>query len=190
MAESRLQPNAASVADKLRWLMDRAEIQDLLDSYSRGVDHGDLELTRQLYHDGAIDDHGIFSGDGDEFAGYVIPRTQRQFTAMQHHRTTTSMDIRGDDAEVESYWLSVCRNQDGALQLASGRFADHFARRNGRWGVVHRQLINDWTLLLEDPAPGPQDELFLKGRIDQEDAARSLLPRLVKGGFFGNRPRR
>ena len=48
----------------------------------------------------------------------------------------------------------------------------------------------DWTLAMPGPAPGPNDARFLKGRLDQDDAARALLPRLLEGGFFGNRPRR
>ena len=47
-------------------------------AYARGIDHGDEDLIRQVYHDGAIDEHGIFSGEGDAFAAFTVAANPRR----------------------------------------------------------------------------------------------------------------
>jgi SnoaL-like domain len=49
-------------------LQDRQAIQDVLMTYSRGIDRLDRELLLSVYHDDAIDDHGVFVGSPEEFA--------------------------------------------------------------------------------------------------------------------------
>lgn len=48
---------------KLLDRLDRAEIQDCLTRYVRGMDRLDRELARSAFHEGAIDDHVGFVGD-------------------------------------------------------------------------------------------------------------------------------
>lgn len=185
--------DAADISAKVRWLMDRAEIQDLQAAYARTIDHGDLDGLRQFYHDGSIDEHGIFSGSGDEFAlAMTAPDGNAlRFKTMQHHSTTLSMDIDGDDAEVEAYFLCVCVPREGnSLEFTSGRTADRFARRDGRWGLVNRQVIMDWTMSLPEPDPVASDPKFVKGKLGLDDISRQLLPRLAGRGFVPTRPRR
>jgi hypothetical protein len=180
----------AQAADKLQWLMDRMEIQDLLNAYSRGIDHSDAEQMKQVYHPGAVDEHGIFSGDGDEFIHFTTEANRKRFQMMQHHHTTTSMDIREADAEVETYFLCVGKTHDGELHFSSGRSADRFEKREGRWGLVRRQVIMDWTMAMPEPVPGPNDSKFMPGTIEPDDYSRTMLPRLISGGFHPGRPPR
>ncbi len=177
-------------SDKLRWLMDRMEIQDLLNAYARGIDHSDAEIMKQVYHQGAVDEHGIFSGDGDEFIRFTTGVNRKRFQTMQHHHTTTSMDIRADEAEVETYFFCVGKTHNGELHFSSGRSADRFERREGRWGLIRRQVIMDWTMALPEPVPGPNDSKFMKGSIEQDDFSRTMLPRLISGGFHPTRTAR
>jgi hypothetical protein len=53
-------------------LQDRQAIQDVLMTYSRGIDRLDRELLLSVYHDDAIDDHGVFVGSPEEFADWAI----------------------------------------------------------------------------------------------------------------------
>lgn len=168
---------------KVQWLMDRMEITDLLNAYARGIDHSDPAIMRQVYHPDSFDEHGIFSGPGDDFIKFTTDANGKRFQIMQHHHTTTSMDIQETDAQVETYFLCVGRTHDGELHFSSGRSADRFERRDGRWGLVHRQVIMDWTMALPDARLGPNDSKFAKGAIGQDDISRVLLPRLVTGGF-------
>ena len=48
-------------------LLDRQAILDCMRRYCRGVDRRDEALILSVYHPDAIDDHGAFLGDPDEF---------------------------------------------------------------------------------------------------------------------------
>jgi hypothetical protein len=41
-------------------------------TYSRGIDRLDRELLMSVYHEDAIDDHGVFVGNREEFADWAI----------------------------------------------------------------------------------------------------------------------
>ena len=56
----------------VRELQDRQAIYDCLMRYSRAVDRLDRELLLSVYHDDAVDDHGMFVGDPQEFADWVV----------------------------------------------------------------------------------------------------------------------
>lgn len=56
----------------VRVLQDRQAILDCLTAYSRGVDRLDRELLLSCYHEDAVDDHGMFAGDRDEFVEWVV----------------------------------------------------------------------------------------------------------------------
>ena len=47
----------AAMEKKLRELIDRQEIWQVLQNYGRGLDRFDRELLRSCYFDDAIDDH-------------------------------------------------------------------------------------------------------------------------------------
>ena len=103
---------------KLDWLIDRAEIEDVLASYSRGIDRCDPQVLKSVYHPHGYDEHGIFSGPGYGFADFIIPQMLANYVTMQHHFSTTSIDIRGDEASVESYFLCIMLANDRSLEAA------------------------------------------------------------------------
>jgi hypothetical protein len=43
---------------------DHVAIEQVLMRYARGVDRGDKELLKSVYHEGGTDDHGSFVGLG------------------------------------------------------------------------------------------------------------------------------
>ena len=45
----------------MQQIIDREEIRDLMMRYARGVDRGDWETVRAVYHPDARDDHGDFA---------------------------------------------------------------------------------------------------------------------------------
>ncbi len=50
----------ADLEKKLRELLDRDEIRQVMMRYARGLDRLDFELTRSCYWDDATEDHGSF----------------------------------------------------------------------------------------------------------------------------------
>jgi hypothetical protein len=176
IAELKRQVSEATAA--LQVLNDRMAIQDLLNTYARGIDRGDIEVLKTVYHPDGQDEHGIFSGRGHDFAGFVTPYIKANYRMMQHHHTTTSINIRGHEADVELYFFCVQQKPDNDLEFSAGRCADKFEKRAGRWGIAHRQVIMDWTWVVPNATPTSIDDKFEKGQYAERDASHRLLPAL------------
>jgi ketosteroid isomerase-like protein len=123
------------------------EIMQALYRYCRGVDRGDADMICSAYHDDAIDQHGPFVGTAREFCAYLIGRMDAVPFVGQHHITNSLIDLDGDFADVESYFLALQPEPDeqGGFRHAvvCGRYLDRFARRNGSWKIAERKVIVD-----------------------------------------------
>ena len=112
---------------------DHLEIQQVLYRYCRGVDRGDVDLLKSVYHADATDDHGTFKGGGHEFAANVIGRMNQVPVQGQHHVTNMLIRLDGDRAAVESYFIALNPEPDAdgrpALALVTGRYLDRFEKR-------------------------------------------------------------
>lgn len=129
----------------VRELHDKRAIRDCLVTYCRGVDRLDRELLLSVYHDDAVDDHGVFVGNREEFADWVLALHARAQNATQHIITNHACDLDGDVAHTETYWLFASMNTQGApLTLSGGRYIDRFERRDGRWAIALRKCVGDW----------------------------------------------
>jgi ketosteroid isomerase-like protein len=126
-------------------LVERQAIHDCLVRYCRAVDRLDRELLLSVYHVDAVDDHGVFVGNREEFADWVIAFHSRAQHSTQHIITNHSCDIDGDVAHAETYWMFAAMNTDGApLTLSGGRYIDRLERRDGRWAIALRKVVSDW----------------------------------------------
>jgi hypothetical protein len=126
------------------------EIRQVLYRYCRGVDRGDEAMIKNVYHAGATDDHGSWKGRGEDFAAYIVETMDGQSTASQHHLTNVLIELDGDGAAVESYFIALHPYQaDGeggeALAFVGGRYLDRFERRGGIWRIANRKVLLDWT---------------------------------------------
>lgn len=150
---------------------DKIAIREVLEKYCRGIDRRDFELVRSCYHEEAFDEHGtLFRGSRDAFVNFIGPYLD-QFSATTHHLTNALIDVSGDTAESESYILANHVTKGWAPQniIASGRYLDKFDRRDGRWRIIHRTGLADWSTVSggfegwqEDliGVPGPADASF------------------------------
>lgn len=130
---------------KMRALIDRQEIHDVILRYCRGVDRLDRDLILSAYHPDAIDDHGLFVGGPEAFADHFMSFHGRLQTATQHIVTNHVCDLDGDVAHTETYWLFAAMNRDGPpLSLGGGRYLDRMERRAGRWAIAQRKCLYDW----------------------------------------------
>jgi ketosteroid isomerase-like protein len=133
-------------------LQDRQAIHDCLMAYSRGVDRLDRELLLSVYHPDAVDDHGVFVGSPEAFADWVVAMHTATHLSHQHCIFNTSVDLDGDVAHVESYYLFVGLNRAGTpLAMSGGRYLDRFEKRAGRWAIAARVCVRDWAPLAEVP---------------------------------------
>jgi hypothetical protein len=129
---------------------DHMEIQQVLYRYCRAVDRGDEALLRGVYHPGAIDRHGAFEGSGDAFAAMLVASMDAAPRVGQHHITNILIELDGDGADVESYFLALHPLGDASTGEAShvpvtGRYLDRFERRDGVWKIADRTVVLDWS---------------------------------------------
>jgi hypothetical protein len=133
-------------------LQDRQAILDCLMNYSRGVDRLDRELLLSVYHEDAIDDHGMFVGNREEFADWVVEMHSSTHLSHQHCLFNHTCDLHGDVAHTETYYMFVGMNRQGEpLVMSGGRYLDRFEKRNGRWAIAARLCVRDWAPLPEQP---------------------------------------
>jgi hypothetical protein len=124
---------------------DQAEIIDCLHRYARGMDRLDRDLARSAYHDDAVDDHWGFVGSVDEFLDWAFAYHRGQ-KRHQHYICNHHVEIEGDQAHVESYFIFVATEPDPnePLKTFGGRYLDRFERRGGRWAIAARACIPEW----------------------------------------------
>ena len=128
--------------EQVKRLTDRAEIYDCMQRYARGVDRRDRALLRSAYHDGAVDDHVGFVGVVDDFIDWALAYHSTQ-TRHQHYLLNHTVDIDGDVAHAETYYLFVGTDREPAnhMTISGGRYVDRLERRDGRWAIADRVCV-------------------------------------------------
>jgi ketosteroid isomerase-like protein len=133
-------------------LQDRQAIHDCLMTYSRAVDRLDRELLLSVYHEDAVDDHGVFVGSPEEFADWVVEMHSVTHLSHQHCIFNYTIDLEGDVAHTEAYYMFVGLNRTGnPFGMSGGRYIDRFEKRDGRWAIAARVCVRDWAPLSEIP---------------------------------------
>jgi hypothetical protein len=178
----------AALEAKLRELVDRSEIWQVLQRYARGLDRMDNELARSCYWDDAIEDHNHFVGTPDAFIAYADKVTQ-SFVSCQHGLLNHSCEMDGDDAYCETYYLFSGELAVPPHFMSTGRYVDHFQRRNGEWRIANRVTIVEGQYAVEPsnmgaglpPAYAPGEKPSTRDRSDVS-YQRPLRPRQPKQG--------
>jgi hypothetical protein len=152
---------------EIRRLVDRQQIEEVLNLYCRGVDRCDEETLAGCYHEDSVDDHGTFVGPGKEFARWAARGASRSWAASHHSVHNVVVEWVDDDhAHVESYVLAfnlrpaspeqrvepaggTAPDGDGTVEVFAGRYVDRFERREGRWRIAHRLALRDVDTLVE-----------------------------------------
>jgi hypothetical protein len=133
-------------------LHDRQAIRDCIGRYARGVDRFDRELILSAFHPDAIDEHGKFVGNPQEFVEWALDQHANAHLCHQHCLLNHSCELDGDAAHAETYFMFVSMNRQGKpLTMGGGRYVDRLERRNGVWGIVNRVCLRDWSMMDERP---------------------------------------
>lgn len=153
----------------LRALLDRQAIVDCIHRYARGVDRADTEMTASAYHPDATEDHGAYIGGVDGLLSFLT-EAHRPFDGYQRYITNTTVDLDGDEAHAESYYLCVLRRDaKGQILANGGRYVDRLERRDGRWAISSRVVVMDWEGRIEGGAP--RFDLNVASRRDRDDVS-------------------
>lgn len=127
---------------------DREAIAQAVLRYCRGIDRLDMDLVRSAYHADGIDNHTGFSGPIDSFIGWVSGALGN-FDGTMHLIGNQMIEGDGSVAVCETYGTAVHWGQpadDPARNFTSGfRYVDHFEKRDGRWAIVERWAVREWT---------------------------------------------
>lgn len=144
----------ATDADRLAQLLDKQEIGEALARFSRGIDRLDREICLSAFHEDAEMAAGPFVGSAAECADWAFPMHEQGQILTHHALLNTTIDLDGDTAHVETYYLFVARNKDESLMQAGGRYIDRFERRGGAWKIALRTNAIEWAGLLQSlPLP-------------------------------------
>lgn len=151
----------------------RADINDTLVRFCRGVDRGEIPMTLSAYHPDAWDEHGSYAGPVAGFIEWVMPMLAG-FVWTQHYISNTYIELDGDKAHVETTVQVLMRyRQDGKLfdLLAGGRYLDRFECRDGAWKIAHRLTTGDWDRIDEvtTQMEGDLVQKLTRGTRDLED---------------------
>lgn len=128
----------------LQELLDREAIRDCLYRYCRGIDRLDEEALRSAYWPDATDRHGAYDGSASGFIDYALKTLRGSTGRMVHMIANILIDLRGDVAGVESYFLAFQQEGEQQETLLCGRYVDRFEKRNGEWRVAARTVTYDW----------------------------------------------
>ena len=130
-------------------IVDRTQILECLHRYTRGMDRLDRELARSAYHDDAIDDHGGFVANVEDFLDWAFDYHSKQ-RRHQHYVSNHSVELDGDKAHAETYYTFVGTDRDEAkpIEIVGGRYLDRFDRRDGRWAIAARVCVEEWRVLV------------------------------------------
>jgi hypothetical protein len=156
---------------ELQELVDRQKIYHVLTSYCRALDRCDVELMKSVYWEDGYDDHGVFAGNAQKFAEFIIDGIQAWFEVTQHSIMNIHMELDGDVAYTEAYlfayhkvaatrakvgdWFgeTYLRKFAGLVDAGvtqdffyGGRYFDRFEKRGGVWRIAKRTVIMDWNL--------------------------------------------
>lgn len=132
----------------LQSLLDREAIREAVFRYCRGIDRVDEEALRASYWPDATDCHGAYRGSATGFIEAALPKL-RQSGRMIHHVGNLSIELRGRQAAVETYFLAWQRDRQGDGSehetFLAGRYVDRFDKRGDEWRVAARVVVYDWV---------------------------------------------
>lgn len=170
---------------KVQELSDREAIRDCMARYCRGVDRFDKELVMSAFHPDALDEHGKFVGNPQEFVEWAFGQHEKSHLCHQHCMLNHRSEIDGDTAHSETYFLFVSMNREGKpVTMGGGRYVDRLERRRGRWAIAARVTLRDWSMMDQRP---DIDNLssFTSTRASLSDSMRTFM----NGGMAARRDR-
>jgi hypothetical protein len=146
----------------LQTLLDREAIRECIFRYCRGIDRADEAALLGSYWPDATDRHGPYQGSAQAFIEAALPKARG--SRLIHHVGNLSIELRGPQAAVETYFLAWQRDRaaDGSESetFLSGRYVDRFEKRGDEWRVAARIVVYDWIQPM-GPAPVvPEAERF------------------------------
>lgn len=118
------------------------------------MDRLDAALMFSAYHEDATDDHGVFLGPARELCERVV-RSHRRYDATMHCILNHSIELTDETHATGELYNVTYLKRGEQLDTWWGRYLDRYECRAGRWAIVHRVCVHEWTSTrpLGDPMP-------------------------------------
>lgn len=128
-------------------LLDKQAITEALYAYCRSVDRLDHALGHALFHADSQADYGegVYQGAGRGAIDTIIAQHDG-LTSHSHQVANVLIALDGDRAGSEAYMTGTMRMlRDGKeFQIfVRARYLDKWEKRDGRWGIVWREVAYD-----------------------------------------------
>jgi hypothetical protein len=144
----------ATLEAKLQWLIDRAQISDLLHSFARALDTRDVAAYVDNFAADGYIELPSFAMRRDEMFERV-PKSLARYSATHHLSCNHQITIDGDTAQSRSYLQAVHVGAKPTEHWDAGGWYDcSYRRTTAGWKFVHVKLTAVW--LNGDPAGLPQ----------------------------------
>jgi hypothetical protein len=136
----------------LQWLVDRAQISDLLYSFASALDNKDWKRYADNYADnGYIELPDPQSANGSTFILHkdkmleLVPRSLGRYDATHHISTNHQITIDGDQADSRSYLQAVhVGSKPTEHWTAGGWYECRYARTTQGWKFARVKLTCVW----------------------------------------------
>lgn len=156
-------------------------ITDAIMRSSHGIDRCNVDVLKSAYWEDATVDYGVYTGEAMAFADFLMPGLAA-FKVTQHSVSNILIELRGDEAKVESYVRAyhLAPGEDGDVDMVvGGRYIDRFTRRGDAWRIAHRIYVMDWNT--NGPSTAIWDEglyaqLEKRGKRHPEDEFDVYMP--------------
>ncbi len=138
---------------QIQWLVDRAEISDLLYSFARALDTKDAVAYAANYAEGGtleLPDPTSPTGDvvtitKEQLVDFVEKGLTQAYTSTHHMSTNHQITIAGDTAVSRSYLQAVHVRTDPFDHWDAGGWYDcSYVRTPEGWKFTHVRLISVW----------------------------------------------
>jgi ketosteroid isomerase-like protein len=126
---------------------DRWAIDDLLHAYARHIDRFDFTAIAALFTEDAVVEYGgypVMHG-GAAVAAWLERRTADSGW-HQHLVSVVEVDLRGDEADTVTYFVSHARSKTDAQTVRQhvGEYRDHLRRTVDGWRIAGRRQATGW----------------------------------------------
>ena len=146
---------------ELRALLDERAIVQLMHRYAHAMDYGDEAAWVDVFTPDAVFDvvesvggRRIHREEGrGDLAAYVAAYPKPP-AFRKHVIVDPVVEVDGDEARVESYWILLHREQDDGMPVlaAFGRSTDRVVRLDGEWRIAERFAEVEATTFAPVPA--------------------------------------
>ena len=137
-----------TIDEKLKTIIARDEIYQLVCTYMRGQDRLDAATHRSVFWDDAYLDYGFYLGGPDGFVEFA-QTALKKYSSCHHMIGQVQIEVEGDQAYGEVYYQAFHRGEDETGQaidrVIAGRYIDRYECRDEVWKIAYRTELSDWA---------------------------------------------